>query len=420
MSAFPARSGFSAGSASRPTRRPKRSIRCSRSSSRASSARRAVSLGIVEGAAEAVNSVAQDRLGPPGRSLAGRSGRWCCSATASPRSHGRSSRSRRRGRRCSPCVCSIAWGRAIRGAPRDAMLAGVGDADDPRERCTASTAGWIISARWSARCSRRRSCTSTGRVPDALRADDRPRRDRRRVDLLRRGADRPSSVRLERGPVRQRVRVCVSRLRPDRGTASAGPRTAAPLPREFKSFMLVLTLFTLGNSTDAFLLLKLTDVAGSRQVHPADVGGAARRQGHGVGRRRQLVGSYRAPRGHRDRLARLRRSSTPASRVSESLPALLTGSWSTVSTSASRRARRRRSLPIWRPATRRGFAFGDLHRGAGPRRARRERGLRAHLAWLRSRGRVRPRRARWRFVATALLFVVVRPSARPKPVVKRG
>ena len=38
----------------------------------------------------------------------------------------------------------------------------------------------------------------------------------------------------------------------------------APLPREFTSFMLVLTLFTLGNSTDAFLLLKLTDVAGSR------------------------------------------------------------------------------------------------------------------------------------------------------------
>ena len=28
--------------------------------------------------------------------------------------------------------------------------------------------------------------------------------------------------------------------------------------------MLVLSLFTLGNSTDAFLLLKLTDVAGSR------------------------------------------------------------------------------------------------------------------------------------------------------------
>jgi MFS family permease len=38
---------------------------------------------------------------------------------------------------------------------------------------------------------------------------------------------------------------------------------SGPLPREFAAFMLVLALFTLGNSTDAFLLLKLTDVAGS-------------------------------------------------------------------------------------------------------------------------------------------------------------
>jgi MFS family permease len=43
-------------------------------------------------------------------------------------------------------------------------------------------------------------------------------------------------------------------------SATAG---GAPLPREFRNFMLVLSLFTLGNSTDAFLLLKLTDVAGS-------------------------------------------------------------------------------------------------------------------------------------------------------------
>jgi len=42
----------------------------------------------------------------------------------------------------------------------------------------------------------------------------------------------------------------------------------ARLPSEFKSFMLVLSLFTLGNSTDAFLLLKLTDVAGSARWIP--------------------------------------------------------------------------------------------------------------------------------------------------------
>ena len=40
------------------------------------------------------------------------------------------------------------------------------------------------------------------------------------------------------------------------------------LPREFTAFMLVLTLFTLGNSTDAFLLLKLTDVAGTARFVP--------------------------------------------------------------------------------------------------------------------------------------------------------
>jgi MFS family permease len=37
---------------------------------------------------------------------------------------------------------------------------------------------------------------------------------------------------------------------------------ATPLPREFTRFILVLTLFMLGNSTDAFLILTLTEAAG--------------------------------------------------------------------------------------------------------------------------------------------------------------
>ena len=49
---------------------------------------------------------------------------------------------------------------------------------------------------------------------------------------------------------------------------SSSSRTRAPLSREFTAFMLVLTLFTLGNSTDAFLLLKLTDVAGTARFVP--------------------------------------------------------------------------------------------------------------------------------------------------------
>jgi MFS family permease len=47
-----------------------------------------------------------------------------------------------------------------------------------------------------------------------------------------------------------------------------GRPPSAPLPRSFASFMMVLALFTLGNSTDAFLLLRLTDAAGSAQFVP--------------------------------------------------------------------------------------------------------------------------------------------------------
>lgn len=43
----------------------------------------------------------------------------------------------------------------------------------------------------------------------------------------------------------------------------AYPTDGAPLPPRFTRFMLVLALFTLGNSSDAFLLLRLSDAAGS-------------------------------------------------------------------------------------------------------------------------------------------------------------
>lgn len=66
------------------------------------------------------------------------------------------------------------------------------------------------------------------------------------------------------------------RLKPESRTSdvasgfsrTSDPSSQAPMPRELKSFFLVLTLFTLGNSTDAFLLLKLTEVAGSAQYIP--------------------------------------------------------------------------------------------------------------------------------------------------------
>jgi MFS family permease len=45
-------------------------------------------------------------------------------------------------------------------------------------------------------------------------------------------------------------------------------RSAARFPRELTTFLIVLTLFTLGNSTDAFLLLRLTNIAGSAKYIP--------------------------------------------------------------------------------------------------------------------------------------------------------
>jgi len=46
------------------------------------------------------------------------------------------------------------------------------------------------------------------------------------------------------------------------------PQTTESVGRPFTIFMIVLTVFTLGNSTDAFLLLKLTDAAGGAKFVP--------------------------------------------------------------------------------------------------------------------------------------------------------
>jgi MFS family permease len=63
-------------------------------------------------------------------------------------------------------------------------------------------------------------------------------------------------------------------VRASDAAAAVGSRIAVAddrrpgLPRELSAFLVVLTLFTLGNSSDAFLLLKLTDVAGSAEYIP--------------------------------------------------------------------------------------------------------------------------------------------------------
>jgi MFS family permease len=53
-----------------------------------------------------------------------------------------------------------------------------------------------------------------------------------------------------------------------RPSSDLGLPSSEPLPRQLHAFFIVLTLFTLGNSTDAFLLLKLTNVAGSAVYIP--------------------------------------------------------------------------------------------------------------------------------------------------------
>ena len=83
----------------------------------------------------------------------------------------------------------------------------------------------------------------------------------------------------ESAPETATVRVSASpdaatRLRQESGSSTAaGPRghqaqVDSRLPRRFYVFMSVLTLFTLGNSSDAFLLLRLTDAAGSARYVP--------------------------------------------------------------------------------------------------------------------------------------------------------
>src|SRR5437899_2504859 len=52
------------------------------------------------------------------------------------------------------------------------------------------------------------------------------------------------------------------------GAELARPDATDPLPRRFHLFMGVLALFMLGNSSDAFLLLRLTDAAGSARFVP--------------------------------------------------------------------------------------------------------------------------------------------------------
>lgn len=82
----------------------------------------------------------------------------------------------------------------------------------------------------------------------------------------------------------------------------AGPGTIASLPPQLVRYLVVLSVFTLGNSTDAFLLLRLTDAAGGPKFIPllwamlhvvktvsSAIGGSASDR---FGRRRLIAGGW--------------------------------------------------------------------------------------------------------------------------------
>ena len=228
----------------------------------------AVSLGVVEGAAEAVNSI-----------LKIVSGRVADRAAAKRPlvlfGYGISSIAR-------PFIAlTTTWlqvftvrvldrvGKGIRGAPRDAMLALWAT---PRTRGkvygfhramdhTGAVVGPVLASLFLfVYPDHYRTLFALTVVPGAIavgliflvREDD-------RLDVDDVGAELAPPARTQ-----------PNKLGPETtGPSKLGPYGSnVPLPRQFTLFMIVLTIFTLGNSTDAFLLLKLTDVAGSARFVP--------------------------------------------------------------------------------------------------------------------------------------------------------
>jgi MFS family permease len=183
---------------------------------------------------------------------------------------------------------------------------------------------------------------------------------------------------------------------------------SAPLPRELTSFMVVLTLFTLGNSTDAFLLLKLTEVAGSPRFIPAMWAAL-----HVVKATVSIVGGSWSDRvGRRTVIALgwlIYAVVYAGFAVSESLPALLT--WFLIYgfyfgfTEGTEKA----LIADLAPASRRGFAFGiyTAVQGLGTLAA----SIVFGVIW-NSYGAAAAFGvgAALALAATALLFVVVRPD----------
>jgi MFS family permease len=226
----------------------------------------AVSLGIVEGAAEAANSVLKILSG----SLADRSRAkrplvllgYSLSSAVRPL-----------------IAITKTWtqvftvrvldrvGKGVRGAPRDAMLAtwttpttrgkvyGFHRAMDHLGAVIGPAAATLFLWRYPGEY---RTLFALTIVPGAIAV---------LLILFIQERDEPSDV---VSGFRLRVKLRRTAVASAEAVSRTHTRTPtnAPLPRRFNLFMLVLALFTLGNSSDAFLLLKLTDVAGSVKFIP--------------------------------------------------------------------------------------------------------------------------------------------------------
>jgi MFS family permease len=244
----------------------------------------AVSLGLIEGAAEAVASilkVASGRL----------SDRWNRRKPIVVAGYGVSAVAR-------PFIgLARSWGtvfmlrfidrvgKGVRGAPRDAMLADLADRTNrgrvygfhqAMDHIGAVLGPLLATVFLIAYPGRYRMLFALTAIPGALTV------------LLLRWAQEPEQV--------HRPSSIVHR------PSSIAPRPGGALPRPLVRYLIVLSIFTLGNSSDAFLLLRLTDAAGGPRFIPlmwaalhvvktvsSVVGGSASDR---FGRRRLIAGGW--------------------------------------------------------------------------------------------------------------------------------
>ncbi|HZP49314.1 MAG TPA: MFS transporter [Vicinamibacterales bacterium] len=211
----------------------------------------AVSLGIVEGAAEAVNSLVKVLSGR----AADRAARkrplvlfgYSVSSLARPFIAIASTWTQVFAVRVLDRV-----GKGVRGAPRDAMLAAIATRDNrgrifgfhrAMDHIGAIVGPVAASAFLLLYPGRYRTLFALTIVPGLIAVW--------LITRIREAGSAPATLRASEAPERR-----------DR------PEVPRAQRRAFTAFMVVLALFTLGNSTDAFLLLKLTDAAGSAKFVP--------------------------------------------------------------------------------------------------------------------------------------------------------